>query len=87
VKSQLVPLQVGVAPNGAVHAAHELPQLLTLLFGTQAPPHWCVPGPQAMPQTALFTHVAVPPAGAGQALHELPQLLGLSLATQVPPHR
>jgi hypothetical protein len=37
---QLVPLQVAVPLAGTAQAAHEAPQLLTLLLGEQVPPHW-----------------------------------------------
>jgi hypothetical protein len=38
-KPQLVPSQVAVALAGGVHGLQEPPQVLTLLFETQLPPH------------------------------------------------
>jgi hypothetical protein len=44
VKSHAVPLQVGAAPAGAVHAAHDVgPQLFVLVLLTQLLPYWCTP--------------------------------------------
>jgi hypothetical protein len=36
---QTPPVQVGEPPTGAAQGVQELPQLLTLLLGTQLPPH------------------------------------------------
>ena len=67
VKSQLLPLQLGVPPVGAVQAVQlGVPQLLTLALLTHAPPHAWKPDWQAQVPPA---HTVLPALHVAPAQH------------------
>lgn len=73
VKSQLVPVQLGVAFGGVVH-------------GAQVPPHERWPGAQVVTHL-VPSQVEAPLGTPGQASHEAPQLAALVEETQLCPQR
>jgi len=86
VMRQAMPSQVALPlSGGAGQAVHEAPQDATLVFETQALPHWWKPAAQTEPQLVPL-QVATPLAGATHAVQLLPQLATLVLETQAAPH-
>jgi hypothetical protein len=80
VNEQAVPLQLEVAPVGAAHAAHDVPQELVLVFDAQMPLQSCVPVPHtpahdALPSMHVPAHSLVPAGQAG--MHAVPSQVTL----------
>ncbi len=72
---QAVPLQVAVAFGGTVHAAHEDPQLLTLLLLAHAPPHRWYPALHENPHVPEV-QLADAFGGAVHTVGHVPQCVG-----------
>ena len=86
VNPQLVPLHVADALDGGMHGEHELPQLLTPVLATHAPPHTWKPAIHEKPHV-VPSQVAVEFAGGAHAEQEAPHEEMELLLTHALPHR
>lgn len=83
-KSQEVPLQVGVAPFGAVHRCSQpLPQESMLMLLLHCCPHWWNPERHLNPHD-FPSQVASASGGGSQGKQPVPQLLVSVSETQLP---
>jgi hypothetical protein len=83
LNAQAVPLHVAVPFDGAVHAVHEFPHVLTDVLSAQAFPQAWNPLLQVNPHDVPL-HVAVPLVGAVHAVHEPPHVFVDEFDTQAP---